>query len=211
MDRPYPVALEISGSFAMFARPDTGSSPVSYPVPTYSAAKGMFEAVARLARGRTSLAEITPTRVEVCCDIRHQPYVTNYGGPLRKPAQIKAGNNYQLIATALVDVCFRIHGVVQPTAASVNPDRDCHQLQSMFERRLKNGQTFYTPCLGWKEFTPRYFGVFRETTKVNVQVNARLESLLESVFDERGKVAPLLRPGCQIRDGVLEYGVMRDA
>ena len=43
----YSVSLEIAGPAAMFARPDTGSTPISYPAPTYSAAKGIFEAVAR--------------------------------------------------------------------------------------------------------------------------------------------------------------------
>ena len=44
----YRVALEVAGPAAMFTRPDTGSTPISYPVPTFSAAKGMFESVAWL-------------------------------------------------------------------------------------------------------------------------------------------------------------------
>ena len=46
--KKYEVALEVAGPAAMFTRPDTGSTPISYPVPTFSAAKGMFEAVAWL-------------------------------------------------------------------------------------------------------------------------------------------------------------------
>ncbi len=39
----YPtIALEVAGPAAMFTRPDTGATPISYPVPTYSAAKGML-------------------------------------------------------------------------------------------------------------------------------------------------------------------------
>ena len=41
------IDLEVAGPAAMFARPDTGATPISYPVPTYSAAKGMFETVLR--------------------------------------------------------------------------------------------------------------------------------------------------------------------
>jgi CRISPR-associated protein Cas5d len=44
----YRVALEVAGPAAMFTTPDTGSTPISYPVPTLSAARGMFEAVAWL-------------------------------------------------------------------------------------------------------------------------------------------------------------------
>ena len=47
---PYLIQLEVSGPLAMYARPDTGGSPTSYPVPTWSAAKGLLESIAYLAR-----------------------------------------------------------------------------------------------------------------------------------------------------------------
>lgn len=206
MDRQYPVEFEIAGPFAMFARPDTGSSPVSYPVPTASAARGMFEAIARLANGRLTLAQIVPQRVEICCEIAFQRYVTNYGGPLREPKHVNGGDSYQLSATALVDVCYRIHGAVEPTAQSRNRGRDCHQLQSMFERRLVNGQSFHGLCLGWSEFVPSYFGPFRASTQVNHGYSGTIASLLHSVFDDSGRVSPLFHEHSEIREGVLTYG-----
>lgn len=45
--KPYVLQLEISGPIAMWTRPDTGSSPVSYVAPTCSAVKGIFEAILR--------------------------------------------------------------------------------------------------------------------------------------------------------------------
>jgi CRISPR-associated Cas5-like protein len=45
--KPYALQLEISGPTAMWTRPDTGSSPVSYVAPTFSAVKGNFESVLR--------------------------------------------------------------------------------------------------------------------------------------------------------------------
>ena len=45
--KAYPIQLEISGPTAMWTRPDTGSSPVSYVAPTFSAVKGIFESVRR--------------------------------------------------------------------------------------------------------------------------------------------------------------------
>src|SRR5262249_36414991 len=101
------ICLEVAGPAAMFTRPDTGATPISYPVPTYSAAKGIFDAV--LWR---SNIYVRPTRVEVCQPIRYERYVTNYGGPLRKAKQIDQDNNYQLLATILVDVCYRLFGEV---------------------------------------------------------------------------------------------------
>jgi CRISPR-associated protein cas5 len=51
--------MEIAGSTAMWTRPDSGDSPVSYPAPTYSACKGIFESI---LFGPD--VEIIPTRVE---------------------------------------------------------------------------------------------------------------------------------------------------
>jgi CRISPR-associated protein Cas5d len=47
----YPVSIEVAGPLAMFTRPDTGGTPTSYPVPTLSACKGIFEAIAFLSSG----------------------------------------------------------------------------------------------------------------------------------------------------------------
>src|ERR1700677_3842122 len=44
----YRVEMEIAGPAAMWTRPDTGSAAISYPGPTFSAAKGIFEAIARV-------------------------------------------------------------------------------------------------------------------------------------------------------------------
>jgi len=106
--KTHKVAFEVSGPAAIFTRPDSGATPISYPVPTFSAAKGMFEAVAKYTS-----AYIRPTKVEICKPIRFEKYVTNYGGPLRKKDQIKKKTAYQLPATILVDVCFRLYGVVE--------------------------------------------------------------------------------------------------
>jgi len=138
----YPtIALEVAGPAAMFTRPDTGATPISYPVPTYSAAKGMFEAVLR----RTNIY-VRPTHVEVCRPVRYERYVTNYGGPLRKPTQIKGNNNYQLIATILVDVHYRLYAEVKEKKRSGQRKLEyADEFKKAFDRRLENGQTFYTP------------------------------------------------------------------
>lgn len=94
MSSGYTVDFEVAGPLAMFARPDTGGTPTSYPVPTWSAAKGMFESIALLRDG----AWFCPTRVEVCRyvgqpggRIHFQPYATNYGGPERKNSLFSKG------------------------------------------------------------------------------------------------------------------------
>jgi CRISPR-associated protein Cas5d len=91
----YSVQIEIAGPLAMFARPDTGGTPTSYPAPTWSAAKGILESIAFLSSGEATLH---PNRIEVCRlkgtrggAVEFQSYATNYGGPLRKDLNIKNG------------------------------------------------------------------------------------------------------------------------
>lgn len=201
--KDYVVQLEIAGPAAMFTRPDTGAAPTSYPVPTYSAVKGMFEAVARYKS-----AYIRPTKVEICKPIRFEKYVTNYGGPLRKANQLAGGSSYQLPATILVDVCFRVHGVVEEIASAPKGNNHLHALQEIFQRRLRKGQTYYTPVLGWKEFVPSYFGPPRESSViVQKDINLSIPSLLHAVFDRPadGTYKPVFRQDVKIREGVLHY------
>jgi len=162
----------------------------------------MFEAVAR-RQG----AYIRPTRVEICAPVRFEPYATNYGGPLRKPAQLRGNNNYQLIATILIDVCYRIWGIAELDGSRDRTVNHAHALQEMFMRRLQLGQSFHVPCLGWKEFTPSYFGPLREGSTPLTDLNEVIPSMLHTVFDQpvNGKIAPTFRQNVRIDAGVLRY------
>lgn len=207
----FEIALEIEGPAAMWTRPDTGSTPVSYPVPTASAVKGIFDAVVRRPH-----IYIKPLRIEICKPLRYERYVTNYGGPLRNQGQIRGNNNYQLIATVLVDVCYRIYGEIKMKEMSTRT-REAPQLRrrrgqdwrpkfkALFEERLERGFTFYTPCLGWKEFAPTYMGPFRGGTKREMSVNdIVIPSLLCSMWDNR-KLQPSYVQNWQIVKGVMSY------
>lgn len=210
----YPVQMEIAGSTAMWTRPDTGDCPVSYPAPTYSAVVGIFEAIL----GGPAV-EIIPTKVEICSPIQYHQYTTNYGGPLRKSESIKEGNSYQLLATVLIDVCYRLYADVVPNKRKDNlPERakqwdrktTCpgHAFQSIFNRRLKRGGCFSIPFLGWKEFTPSYFGEFRDRTLVLSELPPiTLPSMLRQVFS-RGYNSPVslvYDTNIVINGGVLSY------
>jgi CRISPR-associated protein Cas5d len=198
----YPVQMEIAGPAAMFTRPDTGGSFASYPAPTYSAVKGMFEAIARLKS-----AYIRPTRVEICKPIQFHRYATNYRGPLRKGNQLQKDASYQLFAVILADVCYRLYGQVEEASPCPVSTNHLHALQEMFERRLRNGQCFATPCLGWKEFTPSYVGPFRAETTVETSISLEVPSMLLSVFDKAvaGRYQPRYVQNARIEKGVLEY------
>jgi CRISPR-associated protein Cas5d len=198
--RKYTVAMEIAGPAAMFTRPDTGGSFVSYPAPTYSAVKGIFESIARLKS-----AYIRPVKVEICRPVQYHRYATNYRGPLRNSAQ-KDGS-YRLVAVILVDVCYRLYGVVEEAIPRPGSTNHLHALQEMFDRRLQNGQCFAVPSLGWREFTPSYVGPFRESTAVEESITAEIPSMLRSVFDREvgGNWGPRYVQRVRIEKGVIEY------
>lgn len=198
MEKRYQVEFEVQGYAAMFTRPDTGAAPVSYPAPTYSAVKGMFESVVMLKS-----AYIKPIKVEICKPIIYHRYYNNYRGPLRKANT----PNFQLTATVLSDVCYKIYGIVEEIEKAPNGNNHLHALQEMFIRRLRLGRFYYTPCLGWKEFVPSYFGPLRNTTKVDKTINLFIPSMLYSMFDapRSGNVRPLFKQNVRIVEGVLNY------
>lgn len=197
-DKTYMVAFEIAGPAAMFSRPDTGSAPVSYPAPTYSALIGMFEAVARIKS-----AYIKPTHVEICAPIEYHRYFNNYGGPLRETGK----SNFQLAATILTNVCYKVFGEVTEIDQAPYRNNHLHALQEMFIRRLKQGSFYFTPCLGWKEFTPTYFGVLRKDTRPDRSINLTIPSMLFSMYDSPtcGKVKPRYKQNVKVVEGVLRY------
>jgi CRISPR-associated protein Cas5d len=200
--KEYGISFEIAGPAAIFTRPDSGASFVSYPAPTYSALKGMAECVARW-----KTAYIRPLRVEICHPIQFHRYATNYGGPLRKGNQLAQGASYQLFATILIDVCYKVHGVVSEADRATEGNNHLHALQEIFERRLKRGQLYATPCLGWSEFTPSYFGPLRNSTCPREDIDLTLRSMLQRVFDRdsAGQYGPTFNQDVRIEKGVLSF------
>ena len=149
MNGEYEVMLEISGATAMWTRPDTGDCPVSYPAPTYSAVKGVVESILW-----GPAVEIVPTKVEICAPIQYHNYQTNYGGPLRKSSIMATGGGFQLLATVLIDVCYRLYAEVAPAAVetkkritdrAVTWDKKTtspgHAYQDIFQRRLSRNDS----------------------------------------------------------------------
>jgi CRISPR-associated protein Cas5d len=108
---------------------------------------------------------------------------------------MEGGGGFQLLATVLIDVCYRLYADIWPIPKahkSRTPDlarqwdekttSPGHAYQDIFYRRLKNGQCFTIPFLGWKEFGPSYFGSFRDKTEVQQDLNMVIPSMLREVF-----------------------------
>jgi CRISPR-associated protein Cas5d len=85
-------------------------------------------------------------------------------------------------------------------------------LQDLFNRRLKRGQCFRTPCLGWSEFTCSYWGATRVgVTEVDVNLSLEVPSMLLCVWDSPwgGSYKPRFDQNVRLTGGVLEYRVPR--
>lgn len=208
--KTYPIILEVAGPLAMFARPDTGAAPTSYPAPTWSAAKGLMESIAFLSGGE---AWLHPTRVEICRrtgstggSVVFQRYATNYGGPLRKEQNVRNGTGMQIFATVLSNVCYRIHAEVRHGRSSQRENQR-HYLQDLFLRRLRQGRCHRTPALGWSEFTCDYWGMPRSDWEVDEALQLDVPSMLVSVWDrpQGGHYASHFSQGVRIAGGVLVY------
>lgn len=210
----YPIMMEVAGNTALWTRPDSGDCACSYPAPTYSAVCGLFKSV---LWGPAVL--VIPRKVELCSIPQYHSYATNYGGPLRSATSIKGGNNYQLFATVLTDVCYRLYADVIP-----NPDKAAlpesaaswdrrttspgHAYQEIFNRRLKRGQSYATLFLGWSEFTVSYFGPFRKTTQVCTELpDIMIPSMLHGVFQNayKSEYHAVYDTNVLIHKGVLLY------
>lgn len=216
MNKPkmYAVAMEIAGPLAMWSRPDTGATPTSYPVPTWSATKGIFESIAFFNNGK---AWIRPTKVEICKrkdaiggGLSFQKYTNNYHGPLK----LKSKVNFQFSSLILADVCYRLYGEIENGSGThlQHGDNPCHALQAMFHRRLTKGQCHKTPTLGWNEFVPSYWGPIRDAdnpmpfqTEVDKAINIDLVSMLRQVFDRA--VAGSYQPSfVQAENAIIKNG-----
>lgn len=196
--KQYPVQYEIAGFAGMFTRPDSGASPISYPAPTRSALKAIFESVVFSKK-----AYFQPRKVEICKPIIYHKYTTNYRGPLRKPGT----PNFQLFATVLSDVCYKVYGDVLSYTSPRHLDNPQHQLQEVFTRRLAKGEFYTTPALGWKEFVPYYFGPLRDETVADTSIYLEIPSMLDGMYDRAtyGSVSPQYLKQLEIVAGVLVY------
>ncbi len=211
--KEYMVAMEVSGPTAMWTRPDTGDAPVSYPAPTYGAVKGLFECILW-----SQWAEVVPIKVEICRPVVYHTYTTNYGGPLRKSEVRKKGAGYQLLATVLTNVCYRLcanvnsdpggyHHHGRPGKQTVGTTNGAHAYKEVFERRMRRGQFFSTPFLGWKEFVPDYVGPLREESQVCAEIDLVIPSMLRTCFPDgnRSEYNPVYVQNVKIERGILYY------
>jgi CRISPR-associated Cas5-like protein len=197
-----PLAFEVRADFGLFSRPDVSPSvAVSYPVTTWSAAKGIIETIF----WKKDVWQINPLGVELLSPVAFTPYAFSYCGEMRKPSQIAKGANALFKWQVLAQPHFRlIFDVVagpkaRPEAGSVG------RFLSEFDRRLRTGR-HPTLQMGISDF----LATASPCTEAPVQTGEThaIPLLLKTVHGPNGR--PVYFADVRIEAGRLVYPLGRE-
>lgn len=171
--RPKDQALDVWGEFGCFTRPELKVERFSYPVPTPSAVRGIYEAIYCKPRGFrwqvTCIEVLAPVRYialrrnEVKDKVSTQNVLQWMSGR-SPPEAIWADGTEAELGTdmrgrtqrqtmALRDVRYRLHAEIRPWPGF--EDR-LAGMEEQFRRRAASGKCVYQPYFGCREF-PAYF------------------------------------------------------
>jgi CRISPR-associated protein Cas5d len=171
---PNLLGLDAWGDLACFSRPELKVERLSYPAPTPSAARGLFDAIYAKpkefrwqVRRIELLAEpafLSLRRNEVK-DVLNLNAVFGWMSGKHEPEPIWADGDRDLLGSdekgrtqrqtiALRDVQYRLWAEIRPW-----PGFETQQaaFEAQFRRRVEHGKCFYQPYFGVREF-PAYFG-----------------------------------------------------
>lgn len=214
--KTYQGSFEIHGNTAMFARPDSDADSISYPCPTFSAAKGIVEHICGYSAG----ARIVPLEIAICNPIQYQPFMYNsrFSANIKR-GNIESGNASQRRETILVDVVYKIKFEIvyigdqylKGNARKYAGINHAHYLIDMFYRRLNSGQPLRPVSLGRSDHVPTYLGRVLTETKPDTSINLEIGSMLRHPFsqnenfDKNSKYAPRFDHNVRIQNGVLAF------
>lgn len=154
------VSVTVWGDYACFTRPEHKVERMSYPVMTPSAARGILEAIAWKPEFAWRVR-----RVHVLRPIRHTSIARNevasHASARSARGWAKGGfggfdaadDRRQRYALVLRDVRYRIDAEAVLESHADDPPA---KYESIFERRVSNGQSFHRPYLGTREFAASF-------------------------------------------------------
>lgn len=161
------IILKVWGDNACFTRPEMKVERVSYDVITPSAARGIVEAI----HWKPAIRWVID-KIHVLNPIRFENIRRNEVSSMIKPgnvtAAMKSGDLQQLIfyvddgdnrqqraAVILKKVAYVIEAHFELTEHAEESDNEGKHID-MFRRRARNGQCFYQPYLGTREFSANF-------------------------------------------------------
>lgn len=158
----YGISIDISGSYALFSRPEFKVERLSYDIITPSAARAVVEAVYWKPAIRYVIDSIHVYNEPQFTNIRRNEVSAKIPcGDINKLMEKNKGKDYlntkeviqQRASTLLKDVHYAISGHFEMTGKCSDSEDECQEKHyNILLRRLRNGQCFTQPYLGCKEF-----------------------------------------------------------
>lgn len=197
--------LETWGDLACFSRPESKVERFSYPAPTPSACRAIYDAIYWKSTFRWVIKQITILEPPRYISLRRNevkeraPSDRTISGWMRGDGYfdpIIADGDRDMLGSdtkgrtqrqtmALKDVRYLIHAEPRPW---VGHENELPAIMSQFERRVSHGKCFYQPYFGCREF-PAYFRLVENGAAPSpYQFNADIGWMVYDVFD-------LSRPG----------------
>lgn len=211
--------VEVWGDFACFSAPANKVERFSYPSPTPSAARGVFDAIyCHPPEFRWQVTKIEVLEFPQYIAMRRNEIkekvnpktVTKWRKGTAEPTPLFADGigdskgRTQRQTMALAKVRYRLHGKICPWPGF---EKRTRAFDEQFQRRVKKGKCFQQPYLGCREFV----GFFSEpfTKKDPVGFSQDLGLMLYDVFDLSQKNTSTASPiitmfRAKIENGVLE-------
>jgi CRISPR-associated protein Cas5d len=171
--KPKDQALDAWGDFACFTRPELKVERFSYPVPTPSAVRGIYDAIyckPKEFRWQVTSVEILSPPAYIALrrnEVKDKVSVRNVQGWMSgdsPPEPMWADGTKDDLGTdlkgrtqrqtmALREVRYRLHAEVRPWHGF---EERLPGFEEQFRRRVAHGKCVYQPCFGCREF-PAYF------------------------------------------------------
>jgi len=225
--RPKDQALNVWGDLACFTRPELKVERFSYPVPTPSAARGIYDAI--YCKPREFRWQLT--RIEVLAPVQYIALRRNevkdkvstksvwqwMSGSLPPEAIWADGTKTELgtdvkgrtqrQTMALRNVHYRLHAEIRPWPGF--EDR-LQGMEEQFRRRATSGKCIYQPYFGCREF-PAYFELVAigASPPQPEPLNLNIGLMLYDVFDLSRPHGPLDTSRREGTDGILSISLFR--
>lgn len=160
----YGIKVRVWGDYACFTRPEMKVERVSYDILTPSAARGIIEAIYWKPAIKWTIDKIHVINPIQFTNIRRNE-VSEVAKLKGINQAMNKGEPYQIIATANrhqraalilknVEYIIEAHFDLNPEKAGDSDTEEKHYNVAL--RRLRNGQFFYQPTLGTREFSAAF-------------------------------------------------------
>lgn len=155
----FGFSVELTGDYALFARPELKVERVTFDVITPSAARGILEAVCWKPSIRYVIDKIHVMKPIRYTNIRRNEVSVKASASLARsamgsdaPIYISTKDSIQQRASMLLrDVHYIVEAHFEMTDKAGERDTP-EKFYNMILRRLRNGQNFHQPCFGCREF-----------------------------------------------------------